>query len=69
MQKKTTESWNGNFGQKIRVAYAEAFALQFPEVGKTIPISDHRLCLANGDEKEHLATQSNLKGMHVDIDN
>lgn len=67
--KKTTESWNGNFGQKIRVAYAEAFALQFPEVGKTIPISDHRLWLANGDEKEHLATQSNLKGMHVDIDN
>ena len=66
--KKTTEQWNGNFGAKVRVAYAEAFAFQYPEIGDTIPISKHRMWLANGDEGEHLATQSGLQAMDVKLD-
>lgn len=65
---KTTEIWNGNFGQKVRLPYAEAFALQFPEIGRTIPISEHRMWLANGDEGEHLANQSGLQGIAVKLD-
>lgn len=65
--KKTTEQWNGNFGQKIRVAYAEAFALQYPEIGDTIPVSEHRMWLAHGDEGEHLKNQSGLQAMDVEL--
>ena len=64
---KTTEQWNGNFGAKVRLAYAEAFAFQFPEVGETIRISEHRMWLANGDEGEHLATQSGLQALDAEI--
>jgi LmbE family N-acetylglucosaminyl deacetylase len=66
--KKTTEQWNGNFGQKIRVAYAEAFAFEYPEIGETISISEHRMWLANGDEGEHLKNQSGLQAQDVELD-
>ena len=66
--KKTTEQWNGNFGQKVRLPYAEAFAFQFPEIGNTISISDHRMWLANGDEGEHLYNQSRMMALDVELD-
>ena len=66
--KKTTEQWNGNFGQKIRVAYAEAFAFEYPEIGDCIPVSEHRMWLANGDEGEHLKNQSGLQAIDVKLD-
>ena len=66
--KKTTEQWNGNFGQKVRLPYAEAFALQFPEIGYTISVSEHRMWLANGDEGEHLYNQSRMMALDVELD-
>lgn len=66
--KKTTETWNGNFGSKIRAAYAEAFALEYPEISDGIHVSDHRMWLAHGDEGEHLQTQSGLQAQSVKLD-
>ena len=65
---KTTEQWNGNFGQKVRLPYAEAFAFEYPEIGRTISVSDHRMWLANGDEGEHLYNQSQLLAIDVELD-
>ena len=65
--KKVTEFWNGNMGTRVRVAYAEGFALLYPEVGKVIPVSDHRKWLAHGDERELLESQSGLRAMDVEL--
>lgn len=65
--KKTTEQWNGNFGVRVRAAYAEGFALELPEVGRKIPVSDHRRWLAKADERELLERCSGLQGIDVEL--
>ena len=65
--KKRAEHWNGNFGVRVRLPYAEAFAFQWPEVGKTLNISDYRMWLANADEKDLLKNMSNLSAQDVEI--
>ncbi len=65
--KKTTETWNGVLGVRIRVPYAEGFALQWPEIGKTIPVSEHRMWLAKGDERELLEAISDTRAMDVEL--
>ncbi len=62
---KTTELWSGNLGQSIRTSYAEGFVIEYPELGNTIPISDHRMWLTYGDEKEILAAISDLRASRV----
>lgn len=66
--KKTTEQWNGNFGIRVRFPYAEGFAFEYPEVGRTILVSDHRKWLAKADERELLKRCSGLQGIHVNLD-
>lgn len=65
--KKTTETWNGVLGVRIRVPYAEGFALEWPEIGHTIPVSDHRMWLAKGDERELLEAISDLRAVDVEL--
>ncbi len=62
---KTTEVWNGNLGARIRVAYAEGFAIEYPEIGKLIPVSDHRKMLAHGNERELLEAISDYRAIQV----
>lgn len=63
--KKTAEQWNGNFGIRMRIPYAEAFVIQSPEIGKVITISEHRMWMAKADERELLERQSNLDAISV----
>ncbi|MBQ4036599.1 MAG: PIG-L family deacetylase [Clostridia bacterium] len=65
---KTTEAWNGQFGERIRVAYAEAFAMEFPEAGHLLPYSDHRRWLAKGDERDHLRRMSGLQSLNTKLE-
>lgn len=65
--KKRAEHWNGNFGVRVRLPYAECFAFQWPEIGKTIPVSEYRHYLANADERELLENMSNLSAQDVEI--
>lgn len=65
--KKTTEQWNGNMGVRIRVPYAEGFALENPEIGRTLPLSEHRKWLARGDERELLEKGSRLDAVDVEL--
>ena len=65
---KTTEQWNGNLGSRVRCAYAEAFAIQNPEIGRKLPLSDHRLWLARADERELLEVQSRMDALDVKLD-
>lgn len=65
---KRAEHWNGNFGIKVRLPYAEGFAYEYPEVGKTLTISDYRMWLANADERDLLKNMSNLSATEVKID-
>lgn len=65
--KKVTEQWNGNLGIRVRLPYAEGFAIEYPEVGKTIPVSDHRKWLAHADERELLERQSSLEAVDVSL--
>lgn len=65
---KTAEQWNGNLGVRIRTGYAEAFAMLYPEIHDTIPVSDHRMWLAHGDEKELLEKGSNMDALKVELD-
>jgi len=60
---KTAETWNGSLGESTRMSYAEAFSLQYPEFGHTIPISEHRMWLAHGDEREHLKILGDLRAV------
>ena len=56
--RRTVERWAGTFGTRVRVPYAEAFAVEFPEVSNLLPLSDHRLWLATADEHEILSKYS-----------
>ena len=64
---KTTEMWNGNLGARMRVPYAEGFAIEYPELGRVIPVSEHRMWLAHGDEREQLEAISNCDAMKVKL--
>ncbi len=66
--KKVAERWNGAYGLPVRLAYAEGFAFENPEVGDYLPLSKHRLWLANADEKEILAKSCTFQAMDVEID-
>lgn len=66
--KKTTHNWNGFFGEHIRVPYAEGFAFEFPEVGRKLPVSEHRIWLAQADERDLLRAVGNLAAMDVEIE-
>lgn len=57
---KSVEQWNGNLGESTRLSYAEAFAIEYPEIGRTIPVSDHRKWIAHGDEREILRAISDM---------
>jgi len=59
---KVLEMWSGNLGMTARVGYAEAFAVEHPEVGRTIPVSDHLKWMAHGDEREILERISDMHG-------
>ena len=65
--KKRAEHWNGNFGVRVRLPYAECFAFQWPEIGHTIQISDYRKYLATANERELLENMSNLSAQDVEI--
>ena len=65
--KKTTEQWNGNLGAKVRLPYAEAFAIEYPEVGAYLPLSNHRKWLAREDERKLLEHASGLQGIDVEL--
>lgn len=56
--RRTVERWAGTFGTRVRVAYAEGFAVESPEVGKYLQVSDHRMWLAKADETEVLRKYS-----------
>lgn len=62
---KTTEQWNGNIGVRIRSPYAEAFVLNNPGIGTTIPISDYQWWLSHADERELLERMSAMPACHV----
>ncbi|MBQ1316895.1 MAG: PIG-L family deacetylase [Lachnospiraceae bacterium] len=66
--KKTTEYWNGNFGQKVCLPYAEAFVLNSPEVGTLLPLSDHREWLGTADEGELLLRRASLSATETEIE-
>lgn len=55
---RTVERWAGTFGTRVRLAYAEAFAVESPEVSDHLPVSDHRMWLATADEHEILRKYS-----------
>ncbi len=65
--KKTAELWNGNFGSKVGLPYAEGFVLNWPEVGECLPVSEHRLWLSQEDEGRILQRRSSLAAMDVDV--
>ncbi len=65
--KKTAERWNGTFGNSMRVAYAEAFAFDFPEMGKYLPLSEHRLWLANADEADFIGRSCGMQALDVQL--
>ena len=65
---KTVELWSGNIGQAVRLSYAEGFVIEYPEVGYTIPVSDHRKWMAHGDEREILAAVSHLDAVKVETE-
>ena len=65
--KKTTEMWNGNFGETVRLAYAEGFCFEAPEVGQYLPLSDHRKWLARGNERELLEAWSDMSAVNVEV--
>ena len=66
--KKTTEQWNGNLGAFVCMPYAEAFAIEFPEIGNLLPLSDHRKWLARADEHDLLEKRGGLQGIDVPLD-
>ncbi len=66
--KKTTEQWNGSMGVRIRTAYAEGFAFEYPEVGHVLPLSEHRKWLARADERDLLVGCSGLQGIDVKLE-
>lgn len=68
LAQKTIETWNGNLGARIRVPYAEGFALEYPEIGSVIPVSSHRRWLAQGDEREQLEAISDLRAIHTRLE-
>ncbi len=65
---KTVEYWCGNIGSGMRLSYAEGFVIEYPEIGNTIPVSDHRKWMAHGDEREILAAISHLDAVNVKLD-
>ena len=65
---KTTEIRNGTLGSRMRVPYAEGFSLELPELGHTIPVSEHRMWLAKGDERKHLEAISDLTAAKMVLD-
>lgn len=66
--KKATERWNGGFGSYERLAYAEGFAFEKPEVGEYLPLSEHRKWIARADEHDLLRYSSGLQAMDVKLD-
>lgn len=64
--KKVTEYWNGNFGFRVRLPYAEGFA-SGPEVSKLLPIPDDNIYRALASEEELLRRQSDLSGIDVEV--
>ena len=64
---KTAEIWNGNLGMRFRVPYAEGFAIEYPEMGRVISISDHRMRIARGDERELLKAAADSRAMDVKL--
>ena len=65
---KTTETWNGHYGGRVRLPYAEGFAIEYPEVGRTIPVSERRRRGAKAGEREVLERASGLQGMSVKLE-
>ena len=65
--KKITEQWNGNFGVRVRLPYAEGITLHHPEVGQGVPVSEHRLWQSTADERELLERQSGLRAIDVEL--
>ena len=65
---KGAETWSGHYGGRVRLPYAEGFAIEYPEVGRTIPISEHRRWIARADEREQLEHAAGLQGMSVKLD-
>ena len=65
--KKTAEQWNGNFGIRVRIPYAEGFMASNAEIYDLLPVSDHRIWLARADEHELLRATSKLQAMDVEI--
>lgn len=65
--KKTAEQWNGNFGIRVRLPYAEGFMAAKAEVYDLLPVSDHLKWLARADEHELLRRTSKLQAMDVDV--
>ncbi|MGI6739377.1 MAG: PIG-L deacetylase family protein [Christensenellales bacterium] len=66
--KKTTEQWNGSFGARVRLPYAEGFCFELPEVGTYLPLSEHRKWLARADEHDLLRHASGMQGLDVEIE-
>lgn len=66
--KKTTEQWNGTFGARVRLPYAEGFCFELPEVGTYLPLSEHRKWIARADEHDLLRRASGMQGLNVEIE-
>ena len=66
--KVMAEHWYGTFGNRVRVAYAEGFAIHGPDVGEYLPVSEHQKWLATADEKEIFYKYCTLDAMKVDLD-
>lgn len=64
---KTTEIWSGNFGNAIRIPYAEGFAFEYPEIGECIPVSKTRRWLQTEDEEKLLRNAAGLQAMDVKL--
>ena len=68
LAQRTVETWNGNLGARVRVPYAEGFAVEYPEIGDTLPVSAHRMWLAHGDEREQLKAIADNRAIHTRLE-